>query len=77
MERLTRRELVLAADGRSATARCACKVEREADFTGDSTLEQMARFQGQGSHRYEERAVLATQFARDAAGWKITAARLA
>ena len=41
----------LSDDGLTARARCACKVERETAFEGDSTLEQMARFQGQGSHR--------------------------
>ena len=70
-------ELVLAADGRSATARCACKVEREAEFSGDSTLEQMARFQGQGSHRHEEIRVLATSFVKGKDGWRIAGARFA
>ena len=70
-------EVVLAADGRSATARCACRVEREIEFTGNLTLEQMARFEGQGSHRHEERRTLATEFAKDKDGWKIVRARLA
>jgi hypothetical protein len=67
----------LAEDGHSATARCACRVERETEFTGDSTLEQMARFQGQGSHRHEERQVLATEFVKAGDGWKISRARFA
>jgi len=67
----------LAADGRSATARCACKVERETEFSGDSTLEQMARFQGQGSHRFTEERVLATEFVKDSNGWRIAGARFA
>ncbi len=70
-------ELTLADDGRSATSRCACRVERETEFAGDSTLEQMARFQGQGSHRHEERRVLATEFVKGKDGWKIAAAQLA
>jgi hypothetical protein len=64
---------VLADDGRSATARCACRVERETEFDGDSTLEQMARFQGQGSHRFAEERVLATEFVKGKDGWRIAA----
>jgi hypothetical protein len=67
----------LAEDGRSARARCACRVEREAEFTGDSTLERMARFQGQGSHRFAEERVLAMEFVKDNDGWRIAAARFA
>ena len=70
-------ELVLADDGLSATARCACRVERETAFTGDTTLERMMRFEGRGSHRREERAVLATEFVKDTDGWRIARARFA
>ena len=65
----------LAEDGLSARARCACKVELETEFAGDSTLERMARFQGQGSHRHEERRVLATEYRKDKDGWRIAGAR--
>jgi hypothetical protein len=68
-------ELEFADDGRSAAARCACRVEREAEFSGDCTLEQMARFQGQGSHRFAEERVLATEFVKGRHGWRIAAAR--
>jgi hypothetical protein len=67
----------VADDGLSARARCACKVEREVAFTGDSTLERMARFQGQGSHRYDEERVLAAEYAKGKDGWRIARARLA
>ena len=67
----------LADDGRSARIRCACRIEREAEFAGDTTVEQMTRFQGQGSHRFVERRVLATEFVKDRDGWRIAAARLA
>ena len=70
-------EVVLAEDGRSATARCACHIERETEFAGDSTLERMARFQGQGSHRFAEERVLATEFVKGSDGWRISKARLA
>ena len=69
--------LELADDGRSALSRCPCRVEREAEFTGDSTLERMARFQGQGHHRHEEQRVLTTEFVRSKDGWRIAKARLA
>jgi hypothetical protein len=67
----------LAEDGKTARARCTCRVERETAFTGDSTIEQMARFEGQGSHRHEERGVLAMEFAKGKDGWRIARARLA
>ena len=67
----------LSDDGLTARARCACRVERETAFEGDSTLEQMARFQGQGSHRFEERQVLATEFVKRQDGWTIARATLA
>jgi len=70
-------ELVLAEDGLTATSRCACRIEREIEFTGDSTLERMARFEGLGSHRHEETRILATQFVKAKDGWRIASARLA
>jgi len=70
-------KLVLAADGLSATSRCPCCIERETDLTGQTTLERMARFQGQGSHRHAEHRVLATQFLKTVDGWRITGASLA
>ncbi len=69
--------LELAEDGLSAHARCACRVERETAFTGDSTLEQMARFEGLGSHRFEERGTLATDYIKGKDGWRIAAAKFA
>jgi hypothetical protein len=67
----------LADDGLSAAARCTCRVELETEFTGDSTIEQMARFQGQGSHRHSEERVLATEFVKGKHGWRIARARFA
>ena len=67
----------LADDGLTARARCTCTVERETEFAGDSTLERMARFQGQGSHRFTEERVLATEFVKGKDGWRIAAARFA
>ncbi|OYX08992.1 MAG: hypothetical protein B7Z08_07015 [Sphingomonadales bacterium 32-68-7] len=68
-------QIVLADDGRSASGRCACTVELATEFTGDTTIERMARFEGQGSHRHEEPRVLATEFVKAADGWRISSAR--
>lgn len=70
-------ELELAADGLSARARCRCRIELEAEFAGESTIEQMTRFQGQGSHRFNAERVLATEFAKGKDGWRIVRAHLA
>jgi hypothetical protein len=69
--------LALSADGRTATTRCACRVEFETEFAGHTTLEQMARFQGQGSHRRSEERVLAMEFTKHKRGWRIARARFA
>ena len=69
--------LEFAEDGLSARARCACRVERETEFAGDSTLERMARFEGHGSHRFAEERVLATEFVKGKDGWRIARARFA
>ena len=65
----------LAEDGLTARARCSCRVEREAELTGDTTLERMARFEGHGSHRFAEERVLAIEFVKGRQGWRIAAAR--
>jgi hypothetical protein len=69
--------LTLAADGLSASARHACRVDIERAFSGNSTLEQMARLQGQGSHRHSEDRILLIDYAKGQGGWQIAAARLA
>ena len=70
-------ELEIAADGLTARASCHCRIELEADFEGDTTIEQMARFEGHGSHRFTEERVLATEFVKGKDGWRIVRARLA
>lgn len=67
----------LAEDGCTAVTRSECRIERQVEFTGNSTVEQMARFQGQGSQVFEERRVLATEFVKDKQGWRIARANLA
>ena len=61
----------IAEDGRSATLRCDCCVERDAAFTGDTTVERMARFQGHGSHRHAEERVLVADYVKTSEGWRI------
>ena len=67
----------LAEDGFSARTQHPCKIELETEFIGDSTVEQMARFQGQGSHRRSEQRVLATEYVKGKDGWRIARARFA
>lgn len=64
--------IALADDGLSASSRLPCRVELECTFTGHSTVEQMARLQGHGSHRHTEDRVLLTAFAKGQDGWHIT-----
>jgi hypothetical protein len=52
-------------------------VEIETDFTGHTTIEKMARFEGQGSHRRSEARTLTTEFVKGQDGWRIAGARLA
>lgn len=66
--------IVLADDGLTATARCTCRIELATEFTGDTTIERMARFEGLDSHRHEEQRVLATEFVKRADGWRIARA---
>ncbi|MGC1270850.1 MAG: hypothetical protein WA842_09680 [Croceibacterium sp.] len=67
----------IAADGLTAHSRCTCTVELETSFDGDSTLEQMARLQGHGSHRHSESRVLQTSYAKGKDGWQVTGLNLA
>ena len=69
--------LELAADGRSATARRPVTVEIDTHFTGATTLEKMARFQGHGSHRRREARVMFTDYVKGQHGWQIARLRLA
>lgn len=64
--------IAMADDGLSASSRLPCRVELECTFTGHSTVEQMARLQGHGSHCHTEDRVLLTAFAKGKDGWHIT-----
>jgi hypothetical protein len=70
-------QIAFSDDGRRARARRACKASFRTDFTGNSTLEQMARLQGQGSHAHEEPRVLVADYVKGRQGWAIERLRLA
>jgi hypothetical protein len=67
----------IAGDGRTATSRCRCCVERDTAFVGETTVEQMARFQGHGSHRHAEERTLLADYVKNSEGWRIERVRLA
>jgi len=67
----------IAEDGRTASSRCKCCVERDTAFTGETTLERMARFQGHGSHRHAEDRVLVADYVKGKDGWSVERMRLA
>ena len=69
--------LTLSDEGARASCRQACRVEVETALTGETTVERMARFQGQGSHRRSETRVLLTEFVKQGGEWKLAQLRLA
>ncbi|WP_305096515.1 hypothetical protein [Croceibacterium aestuarii] len=69
--------IAFAADGQSATLRRAVTTTREVHFTGDSTLEQMARLQGHGSHRHTEDRTLVARLTKNKDGWRFASVDLA
>ncbi len=70
-------ELTIATGGDSASWRSAAEVELLTDFEGDTTLEKMARFQGQGSAQSSARRRIEADFTRTKTGWTITRLTLA
>jgi len=69
--------LDFADDGRSASWSRTAEVELLADFAGNTTLEKMARFQGQGSARSQAKRRIEAEFARTGESWTITRLALA
>lgn len=63
--------LVVAEDGRSATARITCTVASEWPLEADCTLMEMAQLQGGGVVRRVEAGVLAPEYVRRPEGWRI------
>ena len=73
----TEATLVVKPDGRSATGRHPSRVELQTEFTGNSTLEQMARLQGQGTHRHSRSGMLEIDYVKAKDGWAIAKVKLA
>jgi hypothetical protein len=63
--------LDLAADGMTAASRRQVRVEIDTVFMGHSTVEQMARFQGHGSHRHIEARLMTADYIKGTDGWRI------
>jgi hypothetical protein len=63
--------LVVAGDGRSATARIACTVATESPLEADCTLVEMAQLQGGGVVRRVETGALEAEYVRRPDGWRI------
>jgi hypothetical protein len=70
-------QLAFADDGRSAHWQSRAEVELLTDFDGDSTMEKMARFQGQGSASSRASRRLEAQITRTIDGWTISHITLA
>ncbi|MCB2066721.1 MAG: hypothetical protein KDE15_08800 [Erythrobacter sp.] len=64
--------LAFAADGNSATWQSRAQVDLQTNFAGDSTLEKMARFQGQGSAVTRASRQIDASLSRSGQGWTIT-----
>lgn len=70
-------QVTLAADGTKATWLSHAEVDLLTDFNGDTTIEKMARFQGQGTASSRSHRRLEADFARTRDGWTITRLTLA
>lgn len=69
--------LRFADDGRTATWQSCVEVEMLTHFEGDTTLEKISRFQGQGSATSRASRNLEAHFTRTSGGWKIIRLALA
>ncbi len=68
---------VLSADRQSARCSYPCHVERHSHFSGNTTLEKMAREQGTAMTVQREKRVLEMTFVREKGGWGISDMSLA
>jgi hypothetical protein len=66
-----------AADGRSATTKRGCTAQIASEFAGDSTLEQMARLQGNAVAVRSKRCTILAEFEKTGGEWTLASARLA
>lgn len=70
-------QLAFAEDGRSASWKSRTQIELLTQFEGQSTIEKMARFQGQGSAASHASRRLEAQLTRTHDGWTISHVTLA
>ncbi len=61
----------IAADGTSASLRQLCAIDRSIAFSGNSTIERMARFQGQAAASTGSSGTLDARLVRLGDGWEI------
>lgn len=64
-------------DGRHATARHHCVAHVAQDFDGDTTIEQMARLQGNAAAVHGKRCVVLAHYRKEQGQWMLTSAELA
>lgn len=61
----------LASDRRSARAELHARVQLALPFTGNGTLQQMSRLQGQAERQWSERGVYTVHYVKAGTEWKI------
>lgn len=64
-------------DGKRATTRQKCTVQLASDFTGDTTLEQMARLQGTAKAKRSKRCVILAHYRKQGSEWALQSAEMA
>jgi len=69
--------IAFAADGARATYQIAASVQLDTEHSGASTIEKMARFQGQPAHSHREPRIIAAELERGSGGWAIARLNLA
>ena len=70
-------QVALAPDGRSATVGHACRAEMEVATAGETTVEQMTRFQGHGAGRASAQRTLVAEYTRTRDGWDVAKLHIA
>lgn len=70
------KSLAIADDGASATARYDCTVQMEEALSGEDTIIQMARLQGNAAKVHSAAKTLAARYVRRAEGWAIATLEL-
>lgn len=64
-------------DGQRATARHNCVAQVARDYDGDTTIEQMARLQGNAADVRSKRCVVLAQYRKEQGQWMLSSAELA